>query len=166
MGLTLILMRHAKSSWDNPGPDHARPLNARGRRSATNLGHWLRAQGLVPDEALVSDAARTRETFERLRLEVTPRFLRDLYHAEAHEMMQVLAQAGGRCVLMVGHNPGIAELAEALAETPPDDGGFQRYPTGATTAYRFDAEGWGRIVPGEGVVTHFVVPRSLERAAG
>ena len=58
----LILMRHAKSSWDNPfAEDHQRPLNGRGKRSAKAIGEWLRAQGYLPDQILSSSATRTRE---------------------------------------------------------------------------------------------------------
>lgn len=162
MPLTLILMRHAKSDWKAGLSDHERPLNARGRRSATNLGKWLKENGFAPDEALVSDAARTVETYDRLRCDAPMRAVPALYLAEAHEMRDVLMQASGRVVLMVGHNPGIAELAEALVETPPDDGNFLRYPTGATSVIRFDADGWTQVAPGEGKVVDFVVPRALD----
>ena len=165
MSLTLILMRHAKSSWEQPGDDRARVLNARGRRAATDLGAWLRRAGHVPDRALVSDAARTRETWERLRLEAEAEFLPGLYCAEAHRMLDILRSAGGaRTVLMLGHNPGIAELAEALVETPPENGAFLRYPTGATTVIAFDAPGWSEVEPGTGRVVDFMVPRWLETA--
>ena len=69
MTLRLILMRHTKSSWDDPWQgDHARRLNGRGRRSAEALGNWLRAKGHLPDVALSSDAVRTQETFAGLAL--------------------------------------------------------------------------------------------------
>lgn len=156
-------MRHAKSDWSGGEADHDRPLNARGRRSATNLGKWLQENAFLPDEALVSDAARTVETYERLRCDAPMRAVPALYLAEAHEMRDVLMQASGRVVLLVGHNPGIAELAEALVETPPDHGDFPRYPTGATTVIVFDeADGWARIMPGEGRVAGFVVARDLD----
>jgi len=62
----LILIRHAKSSWDAPFDDHARTLNDRGRKAATQVGHWLRKEGHVPDTIYASDAARTRETTDRV----------------------------------------------------------------------------------------------------
>ena len=65
MTLQLILMRHAKSSWDDPAAaDFDRPLNGRGRRSAKALGHWLRQRGWLPDRVLCSSARRTRETLD------------------------------------------------------------------------------------------------------
>ena len=71
----LILMRHAKSSWDHPTlSDFERPLNKRGQRSAAALGDWLRAQAHLPEAAVVSAATRTIETFQGLGLAVEARF--------------------------------------------------------------------------------------------
>ena len=67
MTLTLILIRHAKSDWDDPRlTDHQRPLNARGRRAAPRVGAWIADMGLTPQQALVSDAMRTRETWHSI----------------------------------------------------------------------------------------------------
>lgn len=68
MSKKLIIMRHAKSSWEHEGTDKTRPLNERGRKSATALGEWLRSQNLHPDTILCSSAARTQETAARLKL--------------------------------------------------------------------------------------------------
>ena len=158
----LILMRHAKSDWADPSlPDHDRPLNKRGRRAATALGHWLRAAGLHPDQALCSSAARTQETCARLALPFDPERHPALYLAEAPDMLRTLRAAQGDTVLMIGHNPGIAELAAHLVATPPAHGRFEDYPTGATLVAEFDIDTWRDLQPGTGRAQHFVIPREL-----
>ena len=129
----LILMRHAKSSWQDPfAEDHARKLNPRGIRSARALGDWLRAKGHLPDEVLCSDARRTQETYAGLELATPVTFLPGLYHASADQMMDALQRATGGTVLMIGHNPGIADFAARLLDKAPDHPRFHDYPTGAT----------------------------------
>ncbi len=158
----LILMRHAKSSWDSPfDEDHQRPLNGRGQRSAKALGDWLRAQGYLPDQILSSSSTRTRETCAGLDLEADKRFLDGLYHAGAGSMMEILKQATGECVLMIGHNPGIAWFASELVETPPDHARFNDYPTCATLVVDFPISAWRELRYGTGQVVDFVVPREL-----
>jgi phosphohistidine phosphatase len=162
MTKTLILMRHAKSSWNAPAMrDHARPLNTRGQRSARALGDWLRTQAWTPDEVLSSSSQRTRETFAGLHIDAPARFTNDLYHAGPEQIRQVLAQANGEMVLILGHNPGIAEFAEELVQSPPDHERFLDYPTGATLVVRFEIERWEQIQPGTGQVLDFIVPRDL-----
>lgn len=124
MTLRLILTRHAKSSWDDPSmTDHDRPLNARGRGAASDLGRWLASRGYLPDLVLCSDAQRTWETWTRLsdELPVTPRLeLKPaLYHAGADVMLAVLRHATAPVVMMVGHNPGISEFAQRIVSRPP-----------------------------------------------
>jgi len=162
MTVTLILMRHAKSAWDIPGlPDHDRPLNGRGRRSAQALGKWLKTKGLVPDEVLSSSSTRTGQTYDGLGLSVEPHYTRRPYHADPEQMWHVLADAGGRTVLMLGHNPAISEFAEELVDVAPDHARFWDYPTGATLVVTFEADGWAGVRPGTGRVAHFVIPREL-----
>ena len=158
----LILMRHAKSDWGSAGQrDHDRPLNARGRASAKALGHWLKAHGSLPDEILCSSAVRTQETCALLGLSTPPTLLKSLYLAEAQEMLAVLQGATGKTVLMLAHNPGIAELAEDLVADPPEHERFADYPTGATLLAQFDIADWGDLRPGNGKVEDFVTPREL-----
>ena len=161
----LILMRHAKSDWNHPGlGDHDRPLNRRGTVAAKALGDWLRNSGYVPDEVLCSSAERTGQTYLGLALDAdTPvNFSRDLYLAEAGDMLNVLRQATGSVVLMIGHNPGICELAHRLVGDPPDHIRFEDYPTGATLVVDFDTD-WPDITTG--TVTAFVIPRELDGGA-
>ena len=134
----LILSRHAKSSWDDPAmADHDRPLNGRGRRAALELGEWLQSRGYEPDEVLCSTAERTRETWTRAAaapLEVMPkvRFVDALYNASPDILLKVLRGAAGDCVMMIGHNPGMAEFAAMLPARAPNHADFRRYPTAAT----------------------------------
>ncbi|MGB3178472.1 MAG: histidine phosphatase family protein [Albidovulum sp.] len=160
----LILTRHAKSAWDDPViDDHDRPLNGRGKHAALELGEWLTSRGYEPDEVLCSSAARTRETWTMLAatpLEVTPKLaiLPALYHASADVMMKHLKRAKGDCVMMIGHNPGIAEFAALLPARAPIDPDFRRYPTAATLVVDFEVANWDDIAPETGSVLDFFVP--------
>ncbi|SNS91838.1 SixA phosphatase family protein [Tropicimonas sediminicola] len=158
----LILLRHVKSSWVNPDvDDFDRPLNKRGKRSAKALGKWLRDSALKPDEVLCSSARRARETFEGLKLSVGADLREDLYHAEPEVMLEVLRKAGGKSVLMIGHNPGIAAFAQMLTETPPEHPRFSDYPTGALLVLDFDIKTWSKAGPGKGKVRSFLTPHDL-----
>lgn len=162
----LILTRHAKSSWDDPlMPDHDRPLNERGKTAAADLGQWLASRGYAPGEVLCSDAVRTRKTFSGIApalpgapvLELKPA----LYHAGPDVMMAVLRHATADVVMMIGHNPGIAEFAARLVAHPPQGGDFARYPTGATLVVDFDVDDWGQVAFGTGITVDFIVPREI-----
>ena len=159
---TLILMRHAKSSWDDPYlSDIERPLNKRGKRSAKALGEWLRAMELAPDQVISSSSTRTAQTFECLKLDIRPSFTRALYHASPAQIWHVLAEATGQTVLLLGHNPGFAEFASQIIDTLPEHERFWDYPTGATLVTEFPVDHWADAAPGTGHTTHFVIPRDL-----
>lgn len=122
MARELILLRHAKSSWAEAGlSDHERPLNGRGRRQTQALADWLAAHDAEPDLVLCSSALRTQETWSRLRqaTDWDCPVLTDsgLYLAEADGIGERVAMQAGevRRVLVLGHNPGISELAGTLA---------------------------------------------------
>ena len=162
----LILTRHAKSSWDDPlMADHDRPLNARGQAAAADLGQWLASRGYVPTEVLCSDALRTRKTWSGVApalpgtpiLELKPA----LYHAGPDVMLAVLRHATADCVMMIGHNPGIAEFAGRLVAVAPVSPEFARYPTAATLVLEFDIGSWADVGWGSGIVLDFVVPREF-----
>lgn len=166
MTLRLILTRHAKSSWDDPLlPDHDRPLNARGQRAAADLGQWLASRGYLPEEVLCSDALRTRETWDGIApaLPAAPAVALKpaLYHAGADVMLAVLRHAAADCVMMVGHNPGIADFAQRIIARAPANADFARYPTGATLVADFGAATWAEVKFGTGAVVDFIVPREL-----
>lgn len=167
--LTLILMRHAKSSWADRGQaDFDRPLNGRGRRAAAAIGDWLVAGGHVPDIALVSAAARTRETWARLGIgfaDVPASFRAEIYHAGPETLLRALRTApDARRILLLGHQPGIGEAALRLLADPPDDPAYLRYPTTATAVITFEAATWSEVHWGDGRLDAFVTPAAL--AAG
>jgi phosphohistidine phosphatase len=162
----LILTRHAKSSWDDPlVPDHDRPLNDRGKAAAADLGQWLASRGDVPDLVLCSDALRTRKTWSGIAPALPGTPILDLkpalYHAGPDVMLAVLRHATGDCVMMIGHNPGIAEFAARLVGRPPANPEFARYPTGATLVVEFSSTDWATIGFGQGTVVDFVIPREI-----
>jgi phosphohistidine phosphatase len=168
----LILVRHAKSSWAVEGmDDHDRPLNPRGRRSAAAIGRWLSDKGYLPELVLSSDSARTRETWQRLA-EEWPRderpasphvqFTSELYLADPHTLLSLLQGLGSETtVLVLAHNPGIAEAAMQLAIAIPEQAQFSRYPTGATAVFDIDIDDWRSLGWRTAVLRDFVVPREL-----
>jgi len=163
MTLRLILIRHAKSDWADPSrDDHERPLNYRGRRDAPEIGRWLASRGDLPGLALCSTAERTVETLALIlaELPVQPRVLHlgRLYHASAEEMLAVLKTADAPVLLMIGHNPGIADLAAMLPGQPPQSDDFRRYPTGATLVLDMQGDSWADIQPGQASVRDFFIP--------
>ena len=162
----LILTRHAKSSWNDPAmPDHDRPLNERGKAAAAELGVWLASRGYIPGEVLCSDAVRTRKTWDGVApaLPGTPvlNMKPALYHAGPDVMLAVLRNATEDCVMMIGHNPGIAEFAARLVAHPPIHADFHRYPTGATLVCDFIADRWEQVEFGMGATDDFIVPREV-----
>ena len=166
MPLTLILIRHAKSSWDDPtADDHARVLNARGRRAAPAIGGWLAQHGYQPDLILCSDAARTQETARLIlpKLELTPNLVLtpNLYHASPDSMLDLIQKQTAACVALIGHNPGIGLLAAGMIWRPPNHPRFADYPTCATTVIRFDTGQWPDVRPHSGDCIAFTVPDDL-----
>lgn len=169
MTCTLILIRHAKSDWGDPGlHDHDRPLNARGRDAAPRIGAWLDRQDLAPRTVLCSTARRTRDTWaaiaRKLDTAPDPILTREIYEAHPAAILDAIRGCTGTPLAVIGHNPGIGSLANALCDTPPDHPGFASYPTGATTVLHFDAPSWDRIAAGQGRVIGFTVPRDLPQA--
>ncbi|MEL6573605.1 MAG: histidine phosphatase family protein [Pseudomonadota bacterium] len=160
----LILIRHAKSSWDNfYADDHARVLNDRGVKSAEAIGKWLAAQDCIPDVIATSDATRTLQTTTLLKrgmgtVPITHE-VSALYHAAPQTMIDVARAFPQNTVALVGHNPGIAMMAEMLVKAPPDNPRFEDYPTCATTLMDFEDDTWCQ--PGKGQVINFVIPREL-----
>ena len=166
MPLTLILTRHGKSAWDNPAlDDFERPLNGRGRSSALKVGQWLIAEGHLPDTVLVSGARRTVETWGRMSeiMPTTATMVSEpaLYLASADIILNVLRTRKSPVIMLIAHNPGIADFAEQILYQPPMHEKYARYPTAATTVIEFDANAWSDIGWGDGRLVDFVVPREL-----
>lgn len=161
---TLILLRHGKSDWGDAAlGDHARPLNARGRLAAALMGAWLADEGFVPEAALVSTAARTRETWGRLVPMLAdapkPLFRDDLYLAEPEVMRAAIADAPEvERLILLGHNPGIEALAMCLSE---GTGARLSMPTCAVAVISFESRSWADIGYGDGELLRFETPKSL-----
>lgn len=163
----LILTRHAKSSWDDPAlPDHDRTLNERGRGAAADLGGWLISRGYVPDQILCSDALRTRETWARIAMSLNGAPAAEmkpaLYNAGPDTLLAVLRHAKGDTVMIISHNPGIAEFAQRIVGNGPMLPEFRHFPTGATLVADFEVENWTEVGYGSGFSMDFVVPREID----
>lgn len=140
---TVLLLRHAKSSRKDPNlTDHERPLNKRGKRDAPRVGRLIEDEGLVPDLIVSSTAVRARATAEAVAVSCgfagKVEFKRELYLAEPDAYLRVLwglPEAHGR-VLVVGHNPGLERLLEALT------GSFEALPTAALARVALPIARW------------------------
>ena len=169
----LWLLRHAKSSWDDPGlPDPDRPLAPRGRRAAEVLAAHLAASDVRPAVVLCSSSLRTRETLAAIlpglgdALEI--RIERPLYGAGAAQLLDRLRQVPNRVssAMLIVHNPGIQDLALALAAGGPALAGLRgKFPTGALATLELDIERWRDLDHGRATATTMVTPRSLESGA-
>lgn len=137
---TLVLVRHAKSDWGDPGlDDHDRPLNERGLRDAPEMARRLAASGVAPDVILTSTALRawTTAAFFADALGVTPQEREELYGAPARILLATAAQAGAATVVVVAHDPGMTVLAESLS-----GGGIGAMPTCAVAVFTWDTDDW------------------------
>jgi phosphohistidine phosphatase len=163
----LLLLRHAKSSCDNPGlPDHERPLAPRGHRAAERMAEHLRSSVPHVDLVLCSSALRTKQTLER----VTEAFVDadiavedELYGATDDELLERLRHVaeGSETVVLIGHNPGTHDLAIALAESGEDLERMRaKFPTGALAVLEFDGP-WRHLEPGAARLASFVTPKDL-----
>lgn len=170
-GRRLMLLRHAKSAWPEGVPDKDRPLSERGIGAAAAMGAYMAREGLVPDLALVSTARRTQETWRLTGKSLAGvkdvRNVDSIYEAPAEVLRSVLGavEPDKRCVLMIGHNPGMEDLA-ALLVGGGDAEGLRRmaekYPTGALAVIDFGDGDWAHIAAGRGRLDRFVTPRGLE----
>jgi phosphohistidine phosphatase len=166
MTLRLILTRHAKSSWDNlTVKDHDRALNARGYASAKAVGAWISKHGYCPKMVFSPTSRRTTETWAEIArfCNGSPevQFTSALYLASPDRMLTILKGCRQDTVMLLGHNPGTAILAQALVRQEPEHAKFDKYPCAATTVIDFEAESWADIKMQSGKVIDFVVPRDL-----
>ena len=160
---TLLLMRHAKSSWAEGGQaDVDRPLNNRGRHDAPRMGHWLKSQGLTADLLISSHARRAVETAEAVRAAAglggewqrEPR----LYNADTDAYFEVLREVPDEAatVLVVAHNPGVEEMIEALT------GEHETMKTAYVAEVRLPIERWSDLADGvEGALGQVGRPREI-----
>jgi phosphohistidine phosphatase len=180
----LVLLRHAKSAWPDV-PDHERPLGRRGRRDAPAAGRWLRLAGCVPDHVVCSTARRARETWHLAEPELGSRppveFEPGVYGASAAGLLDLIRRLppAARTVVVVGHDPGIPELALALAAgptasshrravpppAPPQDRMRQKFPTAAVAVLELSGP-WSRLTPGRARLAAFVTPPDMRETPG
>lgn len=167
----LILLRHAKSAWPEGVADEERPLAPRGQKAAPIMGEYMAREKLVPDLVLVSPAKRTQETWSLIKNKLpTSLEVRDcagIYEAAATDILKILNEIEPvhRTVLVIGHNPGLQELAQSLVKTGDPEALEEmaaKYPTAGLAVIDFDTEGWQGIGKATGRLEQFVTPRSLD----
>lgn len=167
----LLLLRHAKSSWDDPDlDDFDRPLAPRGRNAAPRMGAEIASCGWQPDLALVSTAARARQTWDLVlpALNGVPETVLDrhLYLAPPATILALLkgAPPPAETAIVVGHNPGMEMLALSLSGPGSDDDALrtmaEKFPTAALARFEFDGS-WADLGTAKTRLTHFVRPRDL-----
>ena len=165
----LLLLRHAKSSWSDPDlPDRERPLAARGRRAAAALGARLAQRRLPIERVLCSPAQRTRETLALLALDpaIPVSSAETLYLASARTLLALLRRLPPRVqsVLVIGHDPGLEQLALSLAERGRQQA-LERlaegFVTGALAELRVPEAGWQALESGSAYLERFTRPRDL-----
>lgn len=159
---SLLVLRHAKSSWNNPAlSDHERPLNKRGREAAPRMGQLIVDKSLIPDVILCSTATRARETTELLLqvpgFETNVEYLDELYHAPPKSYYQALTAVDSNCetAMVVGHNPGLEDLVDELT------GNCVTMPTAALA--HIEVAGFDSLVsePTGRLASHWI-PRELD----
>jgi phosphohistidine phosphatase len=170
---TVLLVRHAKSSWDDPASgDFDRPLAPRGRKAAPRIARYMHDEGLTPELVLCSAALRAQETWALMApafdTDIPMELRRDLYHAAPHQLLEALREAPDEAavVLMVAHSPGMEGLAIGLSGPGSERDAVERltakFPTGALAVISFDGDRWGDLGENGGALTRFVCPRDLE----
>lgn len=171
MSKTLLLLRHAKSSWSDPAlEDFDRPLSKRGRKAAPRIGHEIAARGWMPDLALVSTAERTSQTWELVRPYMVStteiRFSDTFYHAPPDILLDAIRDVPTTfsSVILVGHNPGLEQLTKLLAGSDSDYAALSALRTKFSTAAvaRFVVSGdWADLEAGGATLTDFLRPKDL-----
>jgi phosphohistidine phosphatase len=164
----IVVIRHAKAEQAGP-TDFERDLAPRGRQDAAVLGSWLAEQGVVADHALVSAASRTQQTWAEVAgaagWTVEAEIDRGLYAAGPETALDVLRTAPdtARTLVVIGHNPTVAYLAQMLDDGEGDVDATNQmtigYPTGAVTLLSYDGT-WAELDEGTASVTAFFVARS------
>ena len=170
----LMLLRHAKSDWSMPGQrDHERPLNPRGREAATKMGAYMVRHALNPDLIVASTAKRVVETLDLLLVafEQEPRQMAEgaVYEAGPNALLDLIRQTPRAVhnLMMVGHNPGLGELAALLiasGEVEARQRLIEKFPTAGLAVIDFALDDWAKLHPRGGRLDRFVVPRALESA--
>jgi phosphohistidine phosphatase len=160
---TLLLLRHAKSDWDDTSlPDFDRPLADRGKRDAPRIGEALAARGAIPDRIFSSPATRARQTIEAVvksaKLSTNPEFDESIYGATAGNLISFIKSLpdSSSCVLLVGHNPSFEEVASRLS------GEHVPMPTAALACIEFPTDHWRDVEEGHGTLAWRLSPKHLD----
>jgi phosphohistidine phosphatase len=172
---SLTLLRHAKSGWDDPvSRDFDRPLNPRGRRAARTVALEMKAQGLAFDLVLASPARRVIETLEEVGAAygaLQPEYDGRLYLASTATLLEIVRGTPDPVerLLLVGHNPGLEELALRLSSR--DEAGLRgevevKYPTGTVVEIGLPVEHWAEVAERSGRIVRFIRPRDLDPELG
>ncbi|QND55004.1 histidine phosphatase family protein (plasmid) [Phyllobacterium sp. 628] len=168
--LRLILLRHAKSDWPDNTDDHERPLAKRGRQASPLMGAYMNRERLRPNIAIVSTARRTQETWEITRLAFTHNISQQdeprIYEASASDILHVIHETDvtAQTLLIVGHNPGLQDLALYLIEKGHQAdllGLANKYPTAALAVIDFDVDRWNQLSKSAGTLERFVTPGTV-----
>jgi phosphohistidine phosphatase len=159
---TLILARHAKSSWKKPLPDHLRPLNKRGKRDAPMMGERLAKREIKPDAIISSPATRALATAKTIAQEIgypqdEIRVDERLHGASAFELLEIIQEMDDHldCVMLFGHNPGLTDLANDLG---CDIGNI---PTCGVVEMKFDIDSWATVGDVDPTHVDFDYPKNL-----
>ncbi len=155
--LRLILVRHAKSAWDEPSlSDFDRPLSPRGRKSAKWIGETISKEGWLPDAILCSTAVRTRETLELAGLAGPKAIYDDASYAlrDADYVELIRTDGQGRVLMLVGHNMAISDTAARLLDTDA----IGNFATGAIAVIDFEVDDWRDVAEGTGRLVGFHKP--------
>lgn len=172
----LSLLRHAKSSWDDPVErDFDRPLNGRGRRAAQRMGQWIAEEGLEFDHVVASPALRIRQTIEGLEAGLHGRidcqWDKRIYMASAAILLDLVQETDDEVehLMLIGHNPGIEDLCLGASdghENAQRSAIAEKYPTAAFATLDFMIDHWNQAGEGRATVTCFVRPRDLDPSLG
>ncbi len=162
----IVVIRHAKSSWDDPSiPDHDRPLSKRGRNALARLGDHIADLGLRPDLVLCSTSRRTRETLDGIRPTLGRKtrieFDADLYEAGTGQLVDALCRLSNQIVTvyLIGHNPGLADLVDLLAaDTSIGGAAVEKFPTAAVAVLSVKGT-WDALQPACASLDSFWAPR-------
>lgn len=170
----LMLLRHGKSDWPAGVPDLQRPVAERGRRASKAMGHYMAASGFFPEKVLVSPAQRTRQTWEIAGQAFSPArpvvFEPAIYEAEAQELLAVVQALPDEVanVLMVGHNPGLQDLALFLCGEGDAEAMTRlksKYPTAGLAILDLSVNRWSEAGERCAILRRFDTPRSIETDA-
>lgn len=172
---SLFLLRHAKSSWKEPGlGDIERPLNRRGIGACATMAAYMAGRAIAPELVLCSAARRARETLDLLighwGRPVPARYPEALYLAAPETLLDEIrgVDDGVGALLVLGHNPGLAALARELAGSgsEADLAGLKgKFPTAALASFEFACENWNEIAPGAGRLIAYTTPKGLARTS-